>query len=216
MSVIYYMWNFKPNERFPIPKICIEKNQIFFKEYKIITPDDLEKILKDEKAFDVFPELEKIIPLIPKWIIYADLGRLLVIYLLGGFYSDIDCIILKSILQDNNNKDQLYLFTEKILSDTKILGPREKKEDIYKHRIANYFFGTKKKRCSIIKEMIRECIRRLNVIITEEKTNLSNHDVLWTCGPDVITTIYHNSPEKENIKLMDESYLRHLCTSSWR
>ena len=69
-----------------------------------------------------------------------------------------------------------------------------------------------------LKEVIEECINRLNkLLIIENRRVLNNEDILWVCGPDVITTIYHESKNKYNdIFLYDTTFLNHKCNGSWR
>lgn len=111
----------------------------------------------------------------------------------------------------------MFLFTEKTMESVNQLGPRECKNPENILRISNYFFGTSIKKHPFLKEVINECINRLEqILIIEKNTNLSWRDILWTCGPDVITTIYHKSRSKYNILLFDSSTIKHYCYSSWR
>jgi hypothetical protein len=49
-------------------------------------------------------------------------------------------------------------------------------------------------------------------------------DILWVCGPDVITTMYHaqfsddgsTGDVDSSIRLMQRGYLQHLGYGSWR
>jgi hypothetical protein len=89
------------------------------------------------------------------------------------------------------------------------LGPREKK---YNLRVANYAFASEAKH-PFLREVILECIRRLKLLSLLKK--VSHADILWVCGPDVITTVYHET-RYNDVMLLDTTYLNHLMAGSWR
>jgi mannosyltransferase OCH1-like enzyme len=199
------MWNFKPNEKLPFPKDVIQHNSNYIPNYSIITPSDIYHLIHN----DVFPELADLYTQIPHWVSQADLIRLLLIYFKGGFYCDADCFIQKKWSTDSS----MILFTEHICKSVHQLGPRECKHPDNVLRIANFCFGASTLHHPFLKEVIEECIRRLKQI---EKTKLTHQDILWMCGPDVITTIYHKSKHNYDICLYDTTYLHHKCYGSWR
>ncbi|HNV83107.1 MAG TPA: glycosyltransferase [Arenimonas sp.] len=204
-----YMWNFKPSEKSPVPATCIDSNKNFFCETNILSPGDIEPLVKH------YPRLEKLWGRIPHWIIKADLGRLLHIYFHGNFYFDIDCRIRKNIPLKSGNF--LILFTEMIVKHVNKLGPRECKNPENVLRIANYAFGTNVIRHPFLEEVILECIERLAFLIDSDPSDLHQTDILWVCGPDVITSIYHKAGHRyPDLVLLDTSYLSHLCHGSWR
>jgi len=204
-----YMWNFKPGEKAPIPTACIDNNRNFFSKTNIVSTADIELLAKH------YPDLDQLWDRIPHWIIKADLGRLLHIYFHGNFYFDVDCKIRKNIPVDSVGF--LVLFTETILKNVNKLGPRECKNPENVLRVANYAFGTNVIRHPFLNEVILECIKRLGVLIDLNSTELSQEDILWVCGPDVITTVYHKSRSSySDLILLDTSYLSHLCHGSWR
>jgi hypothetical protein len=110
----------------------------------------------------------------------------------------------------------MVVFTEHVCKSVNELGPRECKHPDNVVRIANFCFGSSTVQHPFLKEVIEECIRRLTQILFEKNTKLSQRDVLWMCGPDVITTIYHRSKHKYDITLYDTTYLQHKCYGSWR
>jgi mannosyltransferase OCH1-like enzyme len=210
------MWNFKPNENKEFDKNVINNNIKFIKNFDIIKPNLIKNLLETN---DTFPELLELYDLIPKWIIKTDLGRLLIIFFKGGMYSDVDCFIEKQFNNnDDNDKFNVFLFTEHICNSVTELGSRECKNPENVLRVANFFFGCKTIKHPFFKEVIDECINRLNqLFIIEKKTNITNHDILWVCGPDVITSIYHKSKQNYNdILLHDKTFLNHKCYQSWR
>jgi mannosyltransferase OCH1-like enzyme len=212
MNKIVYLWNFKPNESKPFPDNVISHNSNYIPEYCIITPSDIDSFLDD----DLFPELSDLYFLIPHWVIKSDLVRLLILYFYGGFYFDADCYIQK-IFDKHSANDNVILFIEWICP-IETLGPRENKHPDNQTRIANYCFGCNTKKHPFLKEVIDECISRLKqILIVENKTVLDQQDILWVCGPDVITTVYHRSKHNyTDIFLYDQTYLAHMNAGSWR
>jgi mannosyltransferase OCH1-like enzyme len=208
MNYIYYMWNFKPNERHPFPQDVIDNNKKYVPIWSVVTPSNSYNLVNTP----IFPELEQLYSQIPHWVIQADLVRLLLVYFNGGIYCDADCFIRKKW----NTDSPIILFTERICKSVYQLGPKECKNPENVLRIANYCFGAITVHHPFIKEVIEECIHRLKQLLSEKNTKLSQYDVLWVCGPDVITTIYHRSKHKYDIMLYDTSYLQHKQYSSWR
>jgi mannosyltransferase OCH1-like enzyme len=170
-----------------------------------------------------FPGLPELWAKIPShhWVVKADLGRLLYIYKHGGLYLDMDCVIATNPFQQVNPKtDRMILFTEFTVA-IDVLGPRECKNPRNGLRIANYAFAANYKRHPFLEMCIRECMRRLEVLFQSNLDKWAETDILWVCGPDVITTIYHEqaadaTEADSSIRLMDRGYLRHLGYGSWR
>lgn len=209
--MIYYLWNFKPNETnnfLKFNKVVVEHNQNFIPNYTLITPNDTDKILEN------FPEIKELYLQINDWVVRTDLIRLLVIYLSGGIYCDVDCLIQKEIPNDKN----VVLFVERICLNVHSLGPRESKHQDNRVRIANYCFVSKNKKHPFFKDVIAECVARLKQLLLVEKiTKMSYHDILWCCGPDVITTVYHMVKKKyPDIFISNGSHLHHQNYGSWK
>lgn len=178
------------------PNPTILQHNSNYTEYRILGPEDILPLVTKFSS-----ELAGLWDQIPHWVIRCDLGRLLYIYYHGGMYMDSDCVIRKSI-----PTAPVVLFTEKKVQVCQ-LGPREKK---YGVRVANYAFASEAGH-PFLKEVILECIRRLKSIIG----HITHSDILWVCGPDVITTIYHETSHKD-ITLLDTTYLTHFMMGSWR
>jgi len=208
------MWKFKPNEKNQIQRNVVENNLKFIKKFKVVRPELLEKIINNNY---IFHELQELYNIIPNWVVKTDLGRLLIIYFNGGLYSDSDCFIEKKFNIHSFEKN-VILFTEAICNSVDDLGPRECKNPENVLRVANFCFGSKKIKHPFFKEVINECLHRLKqLLIIEGKTELDHFDILWVCGPDVITSVYHNSKTKYNdIFLYDNAFLNHKCYGSWR
>lgn len=211
---IIYMWNFKPDEKAKIPLKCILQNKQFIQNYQIITPADIEPLLP---TFANLPALWHKIPN-EYWIIKADLGRLLYIYMNDGFYLDVDCLLTKNPSAVNNIKQSvdLTLFTESIVN-INLLGPRECKNPANAVRIANYAFGANCLKHPFLEICINECLRRLEYLFDLNLKKWEQTDILWVCGPDVITTMYHEYKKKlPSILLLDTTFTNHLQYGSWR
>ena len=213
------MWNFKPNEKnnfLTYNKNVIKNNSNYINHHQLIKPSNINVLCNFLKTTEpsLFPNLSKLYKIIPNWVSKADLARLLIIYHNGGIYCDVDCFIKKKFNKNYN----VILFTECICNNVNSLGPRECKKPDNKIRIANYFFYSKIKRHPFFKEVIDECLKRLEQIIIKENNNkLSYYDILWCCGPDVITTIYHSTKNKyKDIYLCDMSFLIHKNYGSWK
>ena len=152
---------------------------------------------------------------IPHPVIKGDLGRLLHIYFTGGFYFDTDCRINKPL--NLKKEDKLVLFVEKLLPNVSFLGPKEQKSPERVLRIANFAFGCTVTQHKFLKEVIEESIKRLETIISKNNKELTEEDILWCCGPDVITSVYHDSHKKyDDILLLDSTYVNHFAYGSWR
>lgn len=205
-----YMWNIKPGESAPIPKKNIDKNARFFIP-TIIGPKEVEKLvcqMENQQLSDLWKK-------IPWWIVKADLGRLLYVYLNGGFYFDVDCVVKKNFLAECENK--MVLFVEKKISNVNKLGPREKKSEDRKLRIANYAFGSGSKKHPFLKLVINECINRLDFMLKQKTNKITDLDVVWLCGPDVITSVYHdNKNQFDDLLLLNKNNLNHQSFGGWR
>jgi mannosyltransferase OCH1-like enzyme len=216
MPKINYMWYFKKGEVNEPPQKIINHNRNFIQEYSILSPKHIEPL-----CIKYSPELSNIWEKIPHWVIKADLGRLLYIYFNSDFYFDADCIIQKDFMNlfNSNPNKNVILFIETIVNSVDCLGPLECKNPDNVIRIANYAFGTKTKKHPFIKEVIDECIRRINILLGKYSpyNTLTHRDILWVCGPDVITTIYHkNKSLYPEIILLDTSYVKNMQFGSWR
>lgn len=238
METINYMWGFRPGETKPFPTTIVKNNARYIPNCKLITPERLLPLLNN----DIFPNITELYNKIPNWVCKADLGRLLYIYFQGGIYADADCFIKKPL--NLHKKNNMIVFIEDIVNDNQ-LGPRENKNNciilendkisdvlqettfvkprddkvlIQGLRIANFCFGSNIVQHPFLKEVIEECIRRLEILLYDEKkNNFTDSDILWVCGPDVITTIFHRSRDKHSdIFLYTNDYLHHVACGSWR
>ena len=205
-----YMWNMNPQEQNSIPLTNIKFNTKYF-NYTIAAAAEVEALVLQMQDTYISNLWNKI----PWWIVKADIGRLLYVYLKGGFYFDVDCRIKKNFLPMVHGKT--VVFIEKEIPSTDTLGPREQKTVDRKLRIANYAFGSDNTKSTFIKKVIDEAFSRLDILLSENDKHISALDVIWASGPDVITSVYHeNKHLHDDMLLLDNTYIKHKCTGSWR
>jgi mannosyltransferase OCH1-like enzyme len=210
MNTIYYLWNFKPDEKSEFNNDVVINNLNYLNCYKILRPIDVEKYISMYSN-----ELNYLYYKLPNWIIKTDICRLIYIYFNGGMYSDADCYITKDFLNKIQNNN-IILFIERIVKLTE-LSSLENKSLECSIRIANYAFFSNSIQHPFLKEVIDECISRIKILLNLNKKIVSEEEILWVCGPDVITTIYHKSKKNYNdILLLNDNYLNHKCYRSWR
>ena len=201
---LYYLWYFKPGEKNKIHPLVLDHNAKFAKTHEIVGPDEILALLHrhNPAVVDVYTRL-------PKWVVKSDFARLALIYYKGGVYSDADCLIRKLPAPPPNAK--VILFTEKICKSLDELGPKELKAPDSVVRVANYFFIGAKGH-PFFKDCLEECVRRASMI----SALITEQDILWVCGPDVITTMYHKLKHKyPDVYLHDTSYLHHMHEGGW-
>jgi len=196
----------KPDETKSVPLESILNNRVIFKKTKILGPDDIEELV--DRYNNEKNNLRNIWNNIPHWIMKADLGRYLYIYYNGGFYFDIDFAIKKNFLE--HVEENVVVFLEIIASNFSKIDYQNK------FRIANFAFGVKNKEHPFIKLLIEECIKRLNKFNTLDKNISYDKKILWVCGPDVMTTVYHKYKRMYRTLLLDRKYFNHLQYGSWR
>ena len=152
-----------------------------------------------------------------KWIVVADLIRLVAVYHRGGLYLDVDCFPEEGL--GPALQGEIVLFKEMTVDPTTALGPREDKSPTSAVRVANFAFYARRPRNSFIRACILECVRRLRKILVEENQN-SVHtaaDILWVCGPDVITTVFHSRQGLTGrTRLLRASITGHRASGTWR
>jgi len=220
-GTINYMWNFKPNERKQIPNNVITHNKQFYENSNIVNPKDIEELLN----LNEFEDLKQLYNLLPHWVSKADLGRLLYIYYNGGFYIDADCFINRQI--ELNDKNAVVFVEKKVKSIDMVSSDESKLNPDNVSRMANFCFGTTIKKHPFFKDVINECLKRIKFRYIEKGSNhltknnydektLRQKEILWVCGPDVITCVYHNVKHSyKDILSLNSDYLQHNIEHSW-
>jgi hypothetical protein len=206
------LWNFKPGETSPFPGQFERRNGAFLQEFQVMGPEDFEAVLPLLRDFTVIQNRWREIS---PWVVKTDVARLAYVYLQGGFYFDSDCVITRNL--PSTEEDEAVLFVETtipwFLPLALVLGPREKKSPDRRTRIANYGFGAVEPRHPFFKACLHECERRLESVNCRSQNNT---DTVWLCGPDVLTTVYHESKGAYKVRVLEKGYLKHLAAGSWR
>lgn len=224
--IAYYMWGMRPGETQAMPETALRHNAPLFEASAVINPGEIERLALGGAGI---PGLAALWHRIPRWIIRADLGRLLFVYAHGGFYCDADCELQRPLPALLSSGDQAYvvLFVEDRVSLDK-LGPRESKDPAHSLRIANFAFGASAPWHPFLRAVLEECVCRLAELLDGPEAggalselDVSELDVVWVCGPDVITTVYHRRARTmglspEDVVLLDKSAANHLTFGSWR
>ncbi|MDD3038884.1 glycosyltransferase family 32 protein [Bacteroides sp.] len=152
----------------------------------------------------------------------ADFLRIVLVYLFGGFYMDLDMLSLKPL--DELRKYSLILGEEKTVcqSEQEALNLR------YQLRIANYMFGGMPKHPFLLK-MMDEMAKRAMVVLK------SQQEILDITGPGLMTDIYWDNysmysditllrntdkrckqPYHNEVSCHFGDYAAHLHAGTWR
>lgn len=151
----------------------------------------------------------------------TDILRVMLVYLYGGFYLDMDMFCLRPL--DELRGETLVLGVEKTLSQEECLHLGHR----YPLRIANYMFGSRPLHAFWLDFLTAARSRAAQVITCES-------DVLETTGPGLLTDVYHGHAAKyAELKLLRNAtlpcpvacgpaschfgdYARHLHFGAWR
>jgi len=169
---------------------------------------------------NMMPELLEIYDRLPLDIQRVDLFRLIVVYLFGGVYADLDIEILRPL--DDLTKYTCVFAEEKTITEQQ----REKLAHTHCLRIANYMFAAVPQD-PFIGRLIMELVKR-----GMSRSIESDRDVLETTGPGMVTDVYHTCCNDYAITLLKNNasicpvcddfsctfgdYAKHLHTGSWR
>lgn len=167
----------------PLPKefiICYEKIKELHPTWEInlYNEDDAQNIIDT-----YFPQILPIYNSYNFIVQRSDLLRVLLIYIFGGFYLDLDMICFKNL--DELREYNLVLGEEKTIGKLEL----EQLKLKYSLRIANYMFGSIPKHpfwLIFLKEAIKKA--RQNI--------LTENDILETTGPGLLTNVYHKFGSK--------------------
>jgi len=158
---------------------------------------------------------------IKRKVVIADLSRYYLMWKEGGFYLDLDVRVNQNLSDvvklSLKNNENIILFTEHDSCNPMYMGQREDKN--YTHRIYNCMFWSKENE-TFWKECIDLTIERCKMLISEN-TEITDDDVIWVSGPDVITTVYNKKYKNaKKVKVYDgtasRKILTHLNGGTWR
>lgn len=186
-------------------------------EINIYDDDDVNNMVQEQ-----FPGYWELFRSFPAQIQRLDLFRIMIVYLYGGFYLDMDVHCFKPLDPLLNNT--LVLAEEKTLADLEL------KEIHHKHalRIGNYMFGGIQEHPFLLGFM-QTAFKNCNQPISTE------NDILETTGPGLLTNFYHDHKQTcKDITLLTNKtarclkgcstlpschfgdYAAHLHFGSWR
>jgi len=205
---VYGLWDDTPLPQTFVENRTMWRNSVHY-EMRLWTKESCEKLVKKHRLEHVWRNLKRKCQ-------RADLIRYLILYEFGGWYFDLDCIPTHLRLDTCKYSHDVVLFTEAILTDDEIAKQDEPiRHGVPEHRIriANFAMGTCAKHAfwHDVLGMLQE--RCANNEVERD------YDVIYTTGPDVMTTVYHEHSWPD-IQLFDEKQSRdivqHLCTGTWR
>lgn len=158
----------------------------FFQRIKAFHPGWQIILYDDQQCRQVilehFPHLLNFYDSYPQNIQRVDIFRLAILYLMGGFYMDLDMYCI-------NNLNDLRSHSV-VLAEEKTISEKECNELELKHRfrIANYMFG------SIPNHPFWLAVIDTAIKIHSRSVQKEN-DVLETTGPGLLTNVYHQFKE---------------------
>lgn len=217
MSDLFFLWGFYTNN--VIPKKLFDyvyswhsMNQQ--KYIRILNKSSIDELVNEYGKKELKDNWSKLKP-----IQQCDVARYFLMYYFGGNYSDMD--VQCNLSLNSLPKGNIILGTEIIISKefAEKVGKNNPIRKGYAEdciRVANYWFYTKTKKHpfwqSVLKMALKRCI---------ENNAITQYDVLYTSGPDVITTVYHRDKCKyDDIVLLDYGFMKntinHTQTGSWR
>ncbi len=172
-----------------VKKINPDYNYIFF------TDDDIENFLKK-----YYPDYYQTYQKLPIKIQKIDFFRYIAVYHFGGFYMDLDMTSLTSfnpLLKNECVFPKEQYISEQSCNDFRFKDFCEKKIDFV---LGQYAFGASPKN-SFIKKLCDNIHSNIDFYISS--SNDTNYYVYKTTGPDYVTDVYLDFPNKNELFLLD-------------
>jgi hypothetical protein len=162
-------------------------------------------------------EIEEVVS--QRRVAIADIVRYYLMWLKGGFYLDLDVRVrrdLASIVDACvSNNVRAALFTEHDDCNPSWMGEREDKK--HTKRLYNCMFWSQPGH-PMWKDCIDLSLSRCRMLSASNHV-LSDTDILWATGPDVITTVWHTRKD-EDVRVYNYKdsvdVLQHTCAGTWR
>lgn len=172
---------------------CLQRFRDFHPDWEILlyNEDDAHEILTSH-----FPTLLDIYYKYPLNVQRGDILRVLLIYLYGGFYADLDMYIIKSL--EPLRKFSLVLAEEKRLKDSET----ERLNLLSSVRIANYMFGSVPGQVFWLQFIAEACRISGRKIIDYD-------DVLESTGPGLLTNMFFREGMANNHAVLLKNLDRH-------
>ncbi len=215
IKYVYGLWdstNSMPSFMKQLKKDTEEKCSLMRTD--LLNKEDIMKIM-DRDVWDMLNMK------IRRKVVLADISRYYLMWREGGFYLDLDVRVNQNlsdiVISSLKNNENIILFTEHDDCNPMYMGKRENKN--YRHRIYNCMFWSREKN-EFWKECIDLTIKRCKMLIAEN-SEITDEDVIWVSGPDVITTVYNqNYRDDTGIRVYDgvksREILTHLNGGTWR
>ena len=175
--------------------------------------DDIEDLIRNDI------ELWELYQQIPRMVARSDIGRLILAKYRNGLYCDMDIVFTNDTKIDELQSYPLVLFCEHEQCNPNHMGVRENKR--YTHRMYNCIFASHQLNSPFWDQCLTLCKTRIRELLSLGKEyKWSDSDVIWCTGPDLITTVYHEYSDKENIKIVShadcKTMFNHCCAGTWR
>jgi hypothetical protein len=174
-SKIHFVFLNKDEEMPEAFKVCYERTKKFHPDWdiKMYNEDDANNILMEH-----FPSLIPIYNSYTHVVQKSDILRVILVYLYGGFYMDLDMYCLKSL--DELCAHELVLGKEFLITEDELYRIGAK----HRMQIANYMFGSRARHpfwLSFLKESIE---------VAKHDIHYEN-DIIKVTGPQLMTNVYY-------------------------
>jgi len=169
-----------------------------------------------EPLLDLHPGWKSVWAKMPRTVMKSDVARYLVAYEKGGTYADYD--VRGRSPPPVKEGTSLVLQVEQTLERWQV-SPRSAtgREKHYLQRIAQYYFSVEPKH-PFFEKVLAESLKRVSGLLEEGHTDWSDKWVLWSTGPDIITTVYHDEFENDpSVVLVPQDTIgKHLSAGAWK
>jgi len=169
-----------------------------------------------EPLLDMHPDWKTVWPKMPRTVMKSDVARYLVAYERGGTYADYD--VRGRSPPPVKEGTSLVLQVEQTLERWQV-SPRSAtgREKHYLQRIAQYYFSVEPKH-PFFEKVLAESLKRVSGLLEEGHKDWSDKWVLWSTGPDIITTVYHDEFENDpSVVLVPQDTIgKHLSAGAWK
>lgn len=218
MDVVYFLWLY--NEEKHIPQTYVSNMATWIKHNKgmsfhIVHKKQFDTMIKPTRYNALYQKY-------PRDIQRCDFARYYLLSTQGGVYLDMDMVYRKplSMLKASYPNGKVFLATETILTDdqSKEIQGYSIRRGVPEHkvRVSNYFMMSEKKH-PFWKYVFKLIHKRKNLEIKQQ------YDIIYTTGPDLITTAYHNyirDHDDSSVVLLTreeaDTYFEHQSVGTWK
>jgi len=169
-----------------------------------------------EPLLDLHPGWQAVWSKMPRTVMKSDVARYLVAYEKGGTYADYD--VRGRSPPPVKEGTSLVLQVEQTLERWQV-SPRSAtgREKHYLQRIAQYYFSVEPKH-PFFEMVLAESLKRVSGLLEEGHEDWADKWVLWSTGPDVITTVYHDNFENDpSVVLVPQDTIgKHMSAGAWK